>query len=234
MPDSLRAAACGLPAGASLMAVARVADLGLHAIPAFVLPDADEVRIARLVKAEDRADRRAAWGLARWLSGMALGLAPADVPVARSAGGRPNLPDGCGFDFNLSHSSGVVAVGLARGGAIGVDVERARSLDLWTRLASDFMDAEDIARWSALPDEARAAAALAQWCGKEAVLKATGEGLTADPRMVKPPPGGGFVARAGRHLRTGAGTLPDAAYAFAVEGAPPHLFLASAAGWMEP
>nr|WP_281408823.1 4'-phosphopantetheinyl transferase superfamily protein [Xanthobacter sp. SG618] len=135
------------------------------------------------------------------------------------------------LDFNLTHSGSWVAVGLARGGTIGVDVEKARGLDLWTRLAPDFMHDDDRARWSALPEGDRAAAALRQWCGKEAVLKATGEGLAGDARGVRLPEGGGLVVRAGRAFLAGSGALPAAAYAFAVEVEAPMLFLSAGAGW---
>ena len=183
------------------------------------------------MKADDRAARTAAWSLARTLLGAALGRAPADVPVARGTNGRPELAEPSDLDFNLTHSGGWVAVGLARGGTIGVDVEKARGLDLWTRLAPDFMHEDDRARWSALPEPGRAASALRQWCGKEAVLKATGEGLAGDARGVRLPEGGGLVVRTGRAFLTGSGALPAAAYAFAVDVEAPTLFLSAGAGW---
>ncbi|MFG1205027.1 4'-phosphopantetheinyl transferase superfamily protein [Xanthobacter aminoxidans] len=228
--------AARLAPGASLLAIARVADAVANADLAIALPSGEAARIARHVKADDRAARTAAWSLARTLLGAALGLAPAAVPVVRGANGRPGL-DRAGLgvtsdlDFNLTHSGSWVAVGLARGGTIGVDVEKARGLDLWTRLAPDFMDEADRTRWSALSEGDRAASALRQWCGKEAVLKATGEGLAGDARGVRLPEGGGLVVRAGRAFLTGSGALPAAAYAFAVEVDAPTLFLSAGAGW---
>ncbi|MFG1187643.1 4'-phosphopantetheinyl transferase family protein [Xanthobacter aminoxidans] len=223
--------AARLAPGASLLAIARVADAVANADLAIALPSEEAARIARHVKADDRAARTAAWSLARTLLGAALGLAPAAVPVVRGANGRPGLGIVSDLDFNLTHSGSWVAVGLARGGTIGVDVEKARGLDLWTRLAPDFMHDDDRTRWSALPEADRAAAALRQWCGKEAVLKATGEGLAGDARGVRLPEGGGLVVRAGRAFLTGSGSLPAAAYAFAVEVDAPMLFLSAGAGW---
>ncbi|WP_374253178.1 4'-phosphopantetheinyl transferase superfamily protein [Xanthobacter sp.] len=223
--------AARLAPGASLLAIARVADAVANTDLAIALPSEEAARIARHVKADDRAARTAAWSLARTLLGAALGLAPAAVPVVRGANGRPGLSVASDLDFNLTHSGSWVAVGLARGGTIGVDVEKARGLDLWTRLAPDFMHDDDRTRWSALPEADRAAAALRQWCGKEAVLKATGEGLAGDARGVRLPEGGGLVVRAGRAFLTGSGALPAAAYAFAVEVDAPMLFLSAGAGW---
>jgi 4'-phosphopantetheinyl transferase len=223
--------AARLAPGASLLAIARVADAVANADLAIALPPGEAARIARHVKADDRAARTAAWSLARTLLGAALGLAPTAVPVVRGTNGRPGLGVDSDLDFNLTHSGIWVAVGLARGGTIGVDVEKARGLDLWTRLALDFMDEADRTRWSALPEGDRADAALRQWCGKEAVLKATGEGLAGDARGVCLPEGGGLVVRAGRAFLTGSGALPAAAYAFAVEVDAPTLFLSAGAGW---
>lgn len=223
--------AARLAPGASLLAIARVADAVANADLTIALPSEEAARIARHVKADDRAARTAAWSLARTLLGTALGLAPAAVPVVRGANGRPGLGVTSDLDFNLTHSGSWVAVGMARGGTIGVDVEKARGLDLWIRLAPDFMHDADRARWSALPEADRAPSALRQWCGKEAVLKATGEGLAGDARGVRLPEGGGLVVRAGRAFLTGSGALPAAAYAFAVEVDAPMLFLSAGAGW---
>lgn len=226
------ACAAGLAPGTGLVAVAAVQRLAADPALAFDLPEVDAVRIARCVNEEDRAARRAAWRLARHLLGTALDLAPDAVPVERATNGRPRLALACDLDFNLSHSGGFVAVGLMRGGAIGVDVERVRPLDLWTRLAGDFMAADDHALWLALPVAARAAAAHAQWCGKEAVLKATGEGLVADARTVRLP-ADGLLLRAGLRLRTSMGTLDGAAYAFAAEAAAPRVWVLTDAEWQE-
>lgn len=232
MPDACSPLeAARLEPGASLVAIARVFDALVNPDLSITLPPDEAARIARHVKADDRAARTAAWSLARTLLGAALGRAPADVPVARGTNGRPELSEPSDLDFNLTHSGGWVAVGLARGGTIGVDVEKARGLDLWTRLAPDFMHEDDRARWSALPEPGRAASALRQWCGKEAVLKATGEGLAGDARGVRLPEGGGLVVRTGRAFLTGSGALPAAAYAFAVDVEAPTLFLSAGAGW---
>lgn len=237
-------AIAGLPlatlgAGDSLVVLARVADLVARPGFDFALPEAQEARIARLLKAEDRAVCRAAWQLARLLLGALLECAPAAVPVTRATNGRPRL-DGAGaahgdLDFNVAHCSGAVAVGVARGGRIGVDVEDPRPLDVWTDIARDMFDPADHAAWRAVPKEARAAAALAVWCGKEAVLKATGEGLAGDPRTVKLVPSGAPAAilRGERRLLLAAGpALAPTGFAYAVESdRPPGVFVLTPDGW---
>lgn len=198
----------------SLVAAAEVADLAAVEALAFALPAEDEARIVRHVHAGDRAARRAAWRLARGLAGLELGRPPEALAVVRDGKGRPHLADGCGLDINLSHSGGWVAVGLARGGRIGVDVELPRPLALWRDIARSFLGDVDLALWAALPAEAQAAAALSAWCRKEAVLKATGEGLAADPRTLEVPvappaaTGTAILDRGGRRLSVMALELP--------------------------
>lgn len=225
-----------LAPGESLLAVARVEQMAAFDFP---LPPEDEARIARLVQARDRASRGAAWRLAHLCLGAVLGQEPGRVAVRRGANGRPCLGEADHLDFNLSHTHGWVAVGLARAGRIGVDVERQRPLSTWHDIAPDFLAAAALGAWTALSEPARAEAALSSWCRKEAVLKATGEGLAHDPRTVAVPLSGGIaeVARAGLRLTVATLRAPgldpvEAGLAVAVEsGRLPHLLCPAPEGW---
>ncbi len=113
--------------GSAPLVVAAPAHLVNAALaPETWLPEGERADIGRYRRAQDRADRFAAWGLARLLAGRLTGQPPAALAVSRSPGGRPQLTQG-GADFNLSHAGGWVAVGLVRNGFIGVDLEQARS-----------------------------------------------------------------------------------------------------------
>jgi len=228
-----------LAAGESFLAVAQVQDLVAAPGFAFALPDEDEARIGRLVHDRDRRSRRAAWRLARFCLGAVLGMAPAEVALRRDRRGRPHLEEEAGLDFNVSHAGSSVAVGVMRGGRIGVDVEHQRPLALWQDLIGEFLDAADAVAWARLSADGRADAALSAWCRKESVLKATGEGLAADPRAVSLPlgPQAAVIGRAGRSFTVAtlhaAVLAPDAALAVAVEGVhlPRLLALAGGTGW---
>src|SRR5580700_11314090 len=77
----------------------------------------------------------------RRLLASKIGTRPEDVPLIVDGSGRPGLgePNAPGLDFNLSHSSGLVAIALAAGRRVGVDVEaRAEDHDL-RALMSDVM-----------------------------------------------------------------------------------------------
>jgi 4'-phosphopantetheinyl transferase len=118
----------------------------------------------------------------RNILGAALGVGPRDVPLCRSASGKPYLAGERGaraLRFNVSHSAGVLALALSRMVEVGVDVERDRAVPEWRRIAARVFDArtraallDDIARGERPRD-----AFLRHWCRMEAVVKSMDKGL---------------------------------------------------------
>lgn len=139
------------------------------------LLDAHELhRLTRLRREIDRARYLAAHALARLALAVAVDDDPAAVAFDRTCRcgeqhGKPRLAGG-GPAFSLTHAGELVGVAL-HDGPVGVDVERVRPL---TDLAA--MAAHACAPTEAAPD---AAAFFRLWTRKEAVLKATGHGLSA-------------------------------------------------------
>jgi 4'-phosphopantetheinyl transferase len=149
----------------------------------------------------------------RWIAGRAalrtvlghtLGVAPAAVAIRRGTRGRPELADtGSGIDFNVSHTRGValiaIARGLAEGTRIGVDIEhRDREIGA-DRLARKFLTPREQATLADLAPDLRRQRFLRHWTCKEAMSKATGDGIAAPfgrldveiaqpPRLVDGPP----------------------------------------------
>jgi 4'-phosphopantetheinyl transferase len=103
-----------------------------------------------------------------------------------------------GLELSISHSGDRVVVAIAEGAQVGVDVEGPPALgggdgrDLWEAVLRPGEQGL-VAR---LPEELRADAFLGVWTRKEAILKATGDGLdvamtelevspgTAEPRVL--------------------------------------------------
>jgi hypothetical protein len=120
--------------------------------------------------------------LARDVLGVALGVGPREVPLRRSASGKPYLAGTSGrraLRFSVSHSAGVLAVALSRAAEVGVDVERDRAVPEWRRIADRVFDART--RAALLGDIARGEpprdAFLRHWCRTEALVKSMGTGL---------------------------------------------------------
>jgi 4'-phosphopantetheinyl transferase len=91
---------------------------------------------------------------------------------------QPPLAQDPALQFNWSHSGDYALIALARGVALGVDIERigkpARALDVARRF---FAPGESTAL-AAADTAARKPAFTGLWCAKEAVLKAAGTGLS--------------------------------------------------------
>lgn len=94
--------------------------------------------------------------------------------------GKPHVVGaGAGWELSISHSGNTVAVAVALGSPLGIDVEQAEPWpgpDLPPEYELVLTPAERAAI-EALPRSRRAGACLTYWTRKEAVLKATGEGL---------------------------------------------------------
>jgi 4'-phosphopantetheinyl transferase len=136
-----------------------------------------------------RPERRLAFAAAHALLQDRLGAATGGRPWRTRAepGGRPVLEPPHGdppLRFSLSHTDGLVAVALARGGEVGVDVERLdERLELASLAGSIFSPAE-LRAFVAAPPHAAARHVLQVWTAKEAVLKTAGVGLARAPETV--------------------------------------------------
>jgi 4'-phosphopantetheinyl transferase len=144
-------------------------------------------RRAGLLRAEDRARFTVATAVLRLVAGARLGLPPLRVPVDRTCAdcgrphGRPWLP-GHDLAVSISHSGDRVLVGVTAGAPVGVDVEQISSRVDPGELARHVLgDGEPVPTRSEF---------YRYWTRKEAVVKATGDGLRmALPTVVVSPPG---------------------------------------------
>ena len=161
--------------------------------------------------------------------GIVLGVPPAAVPIARGRRGRPQLAGiDADLDFNVSHTGGVALIGLRRNNGrdarIGVDVERADRVLGSDRLARKFLTSNERATLEDLEPGERRRAFLRYWTCKEAMSKATGDGLIAPFRHLE------VDLQAAPRLV--AGPAPYAPPAWALVAAPvPEGYFATVALW---
>ncbi len=155
------------------------------------LPEAEWRWITRLRRPEDRLRSLVGRVLARRLLGQRLGLAPGAVPLDTGPHGKPMLAVPTpAWHFNIAHSGDLVLVG-AGPQPLGVDVEHCPDTvdaNLW-RLVTGRADTA--------PDPGTF---CAHWVRREAVLKACGLGLRAEPGTLRlsEPDDGGWTPVAGR------------------------------------
>lgn len=104
---------------------------------------------------------------------------------AQGPHGKPH-PSGPaeGWEISVSHSGEWIVLALARGVPVGVDVERvSESRDL-EGLAGYTLSATERQAWERLSAADRVGAFFRYWARKEALLKATGLGLSGGLRRV--------------------------------------------------
>jgi 4'-phosphopantetheinyl transferase len=151
---------------------------GLWPALAGLLDDAERARAARFAFEDDRQAYIAAHALLRVKLSEMAGGAPQDWRFAAATLGKPYLVDPPkDLRFSMTHARGMVAVAIAEGVDIGVDVEPANRRAESMKLAQRFFAPAETELLRALDGEARRDAFFAIWTLKEAVVKATGEGL---------------------------------------------------------
>jgi 4'-phosphopantetheinyl transferase len=132
-------------------------------------------RAARLRRPEDRTLSVLGAVMLRLAVGERTGVAPTAVTVDRTCPtcarqhGRPQLP-GTGLHASITHSGDLVGLALTAAGPVGLDAERIADIDI-ERLSA--MVLHDTERAGSLDHRAF----FTYWTRKEAVVKATGEGL---------------------------------------------------------
>ena len=163
----------------------------------------NESRVAAFLSSDERAranrfrferDRRRyinAHGVMREILAGYVGVDAASLVITRAENGKPCLDNQHRADvqFNLSHSGryGIVAVSVGR--PVGVDVEAVRADFTWPELADRYFSRRENAWLRTLPADEALRSFFRLWVAKEAVLKASGVGLSDALREVEPPRG---------------------------------------------
>lgn len=113
----------------------------------------------------------------RILLGIALKTAPAAVPLAVDARGKPKLCCESPLSFSLSHCDETTVIGLTTNANIGIDLERPNRVVDPSSIAIRFFHPTEGRAIAALPAPLAHTAFVRSWTIKEAVLKALGVGL---------------------------------------------------------
>lgn len=136
----------------------------------------------------DRARCQARRGLLRRVLSRYLNCPPGDVELTTSPNGKPAIAGSSRvppLGISISASQDVVLVGVGSGLELGVDVECVRELPDLELLARHALGADELTEMSCCCSDDLTRWLLRRWTAKEAILKASGEGLLVDPRSVK-------------------------------------------------
>ena len=136
-------------------------------------------RAARFVRAADRRRFEHAHTALRCLLARCLGVPPAAIQYRVGPNGKPHIADGLPhIEFNMAHSSELALIAVSRDLSVGVDVERLRNIPEANEIVASYFTEAERSAIGLLPPDQQSPAFLLHWTRKEAVIKATGEGLS--------------------------------------------------------
>lgn len=142
----------------------------------------DRQRGARFLHAEDRHRFLLTRSLVRTTLSRYAAVAPQDWIFTANEHGRPAIanthPQVASLCFNLSHTRGLIVLGVCRGRELGVDVENMRERTPSPGIAERFFAPQEIAALANLPEAQRHERFFAYWTLKESYIKARGRGMS--------------------------------------------------------
>jgi 4'-phosphopantetheinyl transferase len=163
-------------------AMLRPDEAALAGLARALSPD-ERARVERFSVSEPRQQFVYGRAVLRQILGACLNVEPAALVFGYQPQGKPFLSQSAlagDLRFNLSHSGRMVAIALARGREVGVDIESIQRLDDWFLPAGRIFSPRELGELFSLPKPQQREAFFNGWTRKEAYLKATGEGLTDD------------------------------------------------------
>ncbi len=145
-----------------------------------MLSDDEIDRSSRFRAARDRNRYIVRHGILRLLLSAYLRCEPADVEIRTDPKGKPHVIDRASepaMQFNVSHSAGLAVLAFGRCAGIGVDIERINGFESMREVAALNFTSTEVNELDSAPEADRIGTFFKLWTRKEAVLKASGEGL---------------------------------------------------------
>lgn len=142
-------------------------------------PD-EQARVKRFRFVQHQQRSLISRGILRALLGRYLHVDPATLAFEYETHGKPMLSlaqDWPKLQFNLAHSQDLVVYAIAVNHPVGIDVEYQRPMTDISEIAQRFFSKSEQQALQRLSGGAQKTAFFHYWTAKEAVLKATGQGL---------------------------------------------------------
>lgn len=143
-----------------------------------LLDDTERTRYDNYRREADKLRFLTGRALIRGIAARELGQKPADITIDSSCFdcGKPHgKPKVTGLEISISHSGDRVALALTTASPVGIDVEEIRDASV-DDLAGIAFSAIEREAFDAAPD--KKTAFFTYWARKEAVVKATGKGMS--------------------------------------------------------
>ena len=160
----------------------QIADEGLHAAYRELLSAAEKEQEPKFYFARDRRRYLVTRALVRTVLSRYAAVDPAAWVFSTNSYGRPEIANpeaaDAGLSFNISHTHSLIALGVSRGRALGVDVENIRAREVSIDIADRYFAPPEVAVLTAAPSHEQQYRFFEYWTFKESYIKARGMGLS--------------------------------------------------------
>jgi 4'-phosphopantetheinyl transferase len=147
-----------------------------------LLNAAEKEQESRFYFARDRHRYLLTRALVRTVLSRYVPVAPEDWVFSANAYGRPHIVNteaaDCGLSFNISHTEGLIVLGVAKGQCLGVDVENFATRNISTEIANRYFAPQEVAALGRTLRHRRHYRFFEYWTFKESYIKARGMGLS--------------------------------------------------------
>jgi 4'-phosphopantetheinyl transferase len=158
-----------------------ISDVGLLNRYRLLLTKEEQHRERRFYFAKDRHRYLVTRALVRTVLSRYAPITPEQWSFTQNANGKPCI---CNddllarkFSFNVSHTDGLIVLGLTAGVELGVDAERVRIRPTLLEAANSFFSREESSAIALLPYHMQHERFFQYWTLKESYVKARGMGL---------------------------------------------------------
>jgi 4'-phosphopantetheinyl transferase len=146
------------------------------------LSEEERRREPRYFFADDRKRYLVTRAMVRTVLSRYAPIAPQEWVFSANGYGRPEIANAhegvSGLTFNISHTRGLIVLGVAGHRALGVDVENIVTRQVSLAVADRFFSAAEVAELSQTPSGRRQDRFFEYWTFKESYIKARGMGLS--------------------------------------------------------
>lgn len=160
----------------------KINDERLHVAYRALMNDAEKEQETRFYFAQDRRRYLVTRALVRTVLSQYALVTPEDWVFSTNKYGRPEVANGAASDerlsFNISHTQGLIVLGVTGQRALGVDVENVRARQVSIDIADRFFAPAEVAALSAVPPDQQQDRFFEYWTFKESYIKARGMGLS--------------------------------------------------------
>ncbi|WP_129777863.1 4'-phosphopantetheinyl transferase family protein [Peristeroidobacter soli] len=159
-----------------------IADSRLHEAYRSLLTEEERGKEFRFYFADDQRRYLVTRAMVRTVLSRYVHVRPTDWRFSNNHYGRPEISnlsrDECGLCFNISHTKGLIALGVTHRRELGVDVENLRTREVSLDIADRFFAKPEVDELATVPPERQQDRFFEYWTFKESYIKARGMGLS--------------------------------------------------------